>query len=84
MRVVARRVKRPLNVSVQGPHDTDTRKHRWTSERRDQDQGFHCSLPLRGRVNGLGKRRDAGAGASEIQAWRTFRSAAAAEGWLLD
>jgi hypothetical protein len=59
-------------------------KHRWTSERRDQDQGFHCSLPLRGRVNGLGKRRDAGAGASEIQAWRTFRSAAAAEGWLLD
>jgi hypothetical protein len=62
MCVFARRVKRPLNVSVQCPHDTDPRKHRWAAQRRHQDQGFHCSLPFSGLVNGLRKLRDVVAG----------------------
>src|SRR5260370_15261094 len=41
-------LKRPFHVPVQGPHDPNPRKHRWPARRRDQDQGFHCSLPFLG------------------------------------
>jgi hypothetical protein len=39
-------IKHPLNVAVQGPHDADAREHRRAARRRDQDQRFHCRLPL--------------------------------------
>jgi hypothetical protein len=39
-----------LNVSVQRSHDADAREHRRPAQRCDQYQGFHGSLPLRGRV----------------------------------
>jgi hypothetical protein len=47
MLVLARRIKHPLDVPVQGPQDADARKHRRASQRGDQDQGFRGSLPLR-------------------------------------
>jgi hypothetical protein len=47
------------------PHDANARKHRRAAKRRDQDQGFHCRLPLLGFVLGLRKLRDVGAGILE-------------------
>jgi hypothetical protein len=49
-------------AAVQCSHDANPRKHRWAARRRDQDQGFHCSLPFRGRMLGLRKLRDVLAG----------------------
>ena len=51
------RIKLPNVAAVQRPHDTDAREHRRAARYRDQDQGFHRSLPLRGRVLGLRKLR---------------------------
>src|SRR5258705_5730051 len=50
---------------VQYPHDADARKHRRAARRRNQDQRFHCGLPLRGLMLGLRKFRDVGAGVLE-------------------
>jgi hypothetical protein len=58
-------IKHPLDVAVQCPHDTDTCEHRWSSERRHQDQGFHGRLPLRGLMIGLRERCDVSAGILE-------------------
>jgi hypothetical protein len=55
-------VERSFDVPVQCPHDTDARKHRRTVERRDQDQGFYCSLPFRRCVFDLRKSRNVVAG----------------------
>src|SRR6202790_5747063 len=61
-----------LSVAVIGPapasgvpHDANACEHRGASQRGDQDQRLHCSLPLRGLVNGLRKLRDVGAGILE-------------------
>jgi hypothetical protein len=54
MMVFAIGIKHTLDVTVQSPHDADPRKHRWAARRRDQDQGFHRSLPFRGLVLALG------------------------------
>jgi hypothetical protein len=43
MMVLARWIKHPLDVTVQGSHDADPRKHRRPAFRRDQDQGLHRS-----------------------------------------
>jgi hypothetical protein len=58
MLVLPRRVEHALNVAIQCPHDTDAREHCRTAVRRDQDQGFHCSLPFRRCVIDLRKSRD--------------------------
>ena len=52
-------------MTVQCPHDADPREHRRASERRDQDQAFHCGLPFLDLVNGLRKLGDVGAGISK-------------------
>jgi hypothetical protein len=57
MVVFAIGVEDALDAAVQGLHDTDAREHRRAARYRDQDQGFHRSLPLRGRVLGLRKLR---------------------------
>ena len=62
MMVLARRIELPLEMTIQGPHDTDPRKHRWSARRRDQDQGLHSCLPFLRRVIGLGKFGDVLAG----------------------
>jgi hypothetical protein len=38
MMVLARWIKHPLDVTVQGSHDADPRKHRRPAFRRNQDQ----------------------------------------------
>ena len=50
MRLFAVGIEHALDVAVQSSHDADARKHRWAAVLRDQDQGFHCRLPLRRRV----------------------------------
>jgi hypothetical protein len=62
MTIFTRRVEHAFDVSVQCPHDADTRKYGRSSERRDQDQGFHCRLPLRRHVLGLRQLGDMYAG----------------------
>jgi hypothetical protein len=42
------------DVPVQSSHDTDPREHRWPAEGHDQQQRFHCRLPLLGIVLSLG------------------------------
>jgi hypothetical protein len=53
---------RVFDVAVQCPHDANPREHRRPAKRRDQDQGFHCRLPLRSLVFNLGQFRDVFAG----------------------
>jgi hypothetical protein len=43
----------------------DPGKHRWPARRRHQDQGLHCSLPLRGPMLGLWQFGDVVAGILE-------------------
>jgi hypothetical protein len=62
MMVLARRIELPLDMTIQGPHDTDPCKHLWSAGRRHKDQRFHSSLPLRGLVLGFRKLRDVVAG----------------------
>jgi hypothetical protein len=50
MKILTRRIKYALYVSVQCPHDANPRKHRRPAQCRDQDQGFHGRLPFRGFV----------------------------------
>ena len=49
-------------VTVQCLHDADPREHRRASVCRDQDQRFHCHLPLRRVVLSPRKLRDVFAG----------------------
>ena len=58
-------IKYRLDVTVQGPHDADARKYRRPARCRDQDQGLHCSLPLRGLMLGFRKLRRVGTGVLE-------------------
>jgi hypothetical protein len=58
--IFARRIGRPL--AVQRSHDADPHKHRRPAEIGDQNQGFHCGLPLRGGVDMLRKTDDLVAG----------------------
>jgi hypothetical protein len=46
-------IKYAFDVPVQRPHDANPREHRRSARRRDQDQGFRCSLPFRRRVLSL-------------------------------
>jgi hypothetical protein len=46
-------IERPLDVAVQGPHDSDPRKHCRPTGIYDQAQRFHGRLPFWGRVLGL-------------------------------
>lgn len=58
-------------VTVQGPHDTDPREHRRSTEIGDEDQRLHRSLPIRGLVLGLGKLRDVLASILQGDEWAT-------------
>jgi len=60
--VLTVRIEDALNVAVQRSHDADAGKHRRAARRRDQDQRFHCCLPLRGLMLGLWQPRDVVAG----------------------
>ena len=73
MLVLAQRIEHPLNVTVQRPHYADPREHRRSAHRRDQDQGFHRCLPLRGRVLGLGQPGDVGTGVLQRDELTTAR-----------
>jgi hypothetical protein len=53
MGVFAIGIKLANDVQVQCPHDANAREHRRPAVRRDQDQGLHRRLPLRGGVLGL-------------------------------
>jgi hypothetical protein len=68
-----------VDVPVQCPHDADARKHRRTVERRDQDQGFHCSLPFRRCVFDLRKSCNVVAGVLK----RDQRATAGQGDWLI-
>jgi hypothetical protein len=46
-RVFARRIKHPLDATVQGSHDADPRQHRRAAALGDQDQRLHRRLPFR-------------------------------------
>jgi hypothetical protein len=61
----ARRFEHALDVTVQGAHHANPRKHRRPAGRRDHDQGFHRRLPFRRFVLGFGQRRDVGPGIPE-------------------
>jgi len=65
MRVFARRIKHPLDVSVQCPHHTNARHHGRAVELDDQEQGFYRSLPFLKILLGLGKPLDIGRGVLE-------------------
>ena len=65
MMVLARWIKHPFDVTVQGSHDANPRQHRRAARRRDQDQGLHRSLPFRRLVLGLGQLGDEGPGILE-------------------
>ena len=65
MMLFAVQVEHALDVTVQRPHDPDARKHAGAAERGDQDQRFHCHLPLRSLVLILGQFRDVSAGVLE-------------------
>jgi hypothetical protein len=58
MLIFAIRIKHPLNVAVQRPHDPDPREHRRTARRRDQYQRLHSRLPFLDPVLGFRKLRD--------------------------
>jgi hypothetical protein len=62
MLVFTIRIEHALDVSVQRPHDADTRKHRRPARRRDQDQGFGGGLPCRSLLLGFWQFSDVGAG----------------------
>jgi hypothetical protein len=54
MMVFARRIEHPLDVTVQGFHDADPRKHRRAAVAfGDEDQDFNGSLPLLDLLFGL-------------------------------
>jgi hypothetical protein len=55
-------IKLADDLPVQRPHDANPRKHRRAAGRRDQDQGLHCRLPVRGFVLGFRKLRNVLAG----------------------
>jgi len=58
---------------VQRPQHANPREHRQSARRRDQDQGLHCCLPLRGLVLCLRKLGDVGAGVLERDEVATAR-----------
>ncbi len=58
MGILARGVRRQLNVSVQCPHDADARHHRRAVELDDQEQGFDRGLPLVEQLLGRGELLD--------------------------
>jgi hypothetical protein len=57
-----RRIKHPLDVTVQGPHHADPREHGWPAMFRDQQQRLHCGKPFLGIVFCLGQFGDELAG----------------------
>ncbi len=54
------RIEHAFHMTVQSSHNADAREHRWAAERRYQDQGFHCRLPLCRHVLGFRKLCDVG------------------------
>jgi hypothetical protein len=46
MLVFAIRIKHPLDMAVQCPHDADTRHHGGPVELNDQEQGFDNGVPF--------------------------------------
>jgi hypothetical protein len=65
MMVLVRWIKHPLDVTVQGSHDADPRKHRRPAFRCEQDQRFHRRLPFRRLVLGFRQPGDVGPGILE-------------------
>ena len=53
-------------MAVQGSHDTDARKHRWSIQLRDQHQGARSGLPFGGVRFFLRERHDVGRGVPQI------------------
>lgn len=51
-------VEIPNVVPIERPHDADAREHGRAAKLRDQEQRFHCGLPRRGVVFGLGQLGD--------------------------
>src|SRR5216684_2637911 len=54
MRVFARGIKRPFDVPVQCPHDTDAGEHRRPAIFHDQQQRLHRGLPFGVSCSALG------------------------------
>jgi hypothetical protein len=62
MKVFARRIEHPLDVTVQGPHDTDAREHRRPVMCCNQQKRLHRGLPWLGVVFCLGQFGDVSPG----------------------
>jgi hypothetical protein len=62
MRLLSRRVERPLDAAVQCPHEADARHHGRPIKIDDQEQGFDGGLPVLEQLLGLRKLRDVSAG----------------------
>jgi hypothetical protein len=62
MMLFASWIKHPFDVAVQCLHDADAREHCRAAVCCDEDQGFHCSLPLWRVMLGLWQLRDVVAG----------------------
>jgi hypothetical protein len=65
MMILARRIKHPLDVTVQGPHDADAREHRRAVLVDDQKQGLDRSLPFLDLLFGLRQLLDISGGILE-------------------
>jgi len=66
MMVFPIRTKHPLDMAVQGSHDTDARKHRWSIQLRDQHQALDRGLPFGGVRFFLRERHDVGRGVPQV------------------
>ena len=65
MAIFARRVEHALDVTVQRPHDTDAREHRWPAMLRNQQKSLHRGLPFFGIVLCLEQFRDVVSGVAQ-------------------
>jgi hypothetical protein len=65
MMILARRIKHPLDVTVQGSHDADAREHRRAVLVDDQKQGLDRSLPFLDLLFGLRQLLDISGGILE-------------------
>jgi hypothetical protein len=64
--ILARRIEHPLDMAGQRSHEADASKYCRPAEIRDQDQGLHCGLPLRGSVDMFRKSDDVIAGVQRV------------------
>jgi hypothetical protein len=80
MLVLARRIKHPLDVPVQGPHHADPREHGWPAMFRDQQQRLHCGKPFLGIMFCLGQFGDELAGVLQRDELATARQ----RDWIIE